>query len=996
MYRVYVLLYFLLLSGAGFAQEDRAILTGDVLDSAGRMVDNASISVTDVATGIVRTARTNGSGSYVLTGLLVGSYRAECSVASFRTVSVLPFLLAVGQERTINFRLIPASVDTKVEVTSLQPMLNTTSSVVGSVIEGTQIQNLPLNGRDWNSLSALVPGAINSGTGDQHSIRFAGHAQDDNNFRIDGVDATGILNQDQRGSMRLQISTEAIAEFRANSAAYTAETGGTNGGQVEVVSKSGSNDLHGSIFEFIRNDVFDARPFAATTRLPFHLNQFGGGIGGPVIKNKTFFFANFEGLRQTRAQPLNGLVPSPAYRAAVLATSPALQPILAEYPAGTVATGDPNVLQWFGSGRQIASENSGLARIDHQFSTKLNSFARYMIDDATSDQPLGGNGGFLQQTYYNDVRAQNLAIGLQQILSPLLVNDIRFGFNRIYNPIAYEHTGPYSVSVPSFTTLGNQSAKLFADSTFSFIDNATRLVGRHTVKAGVEIRRVQMNNTTSLTPTNSLAFTSEQAFTANKVAQATLNAALPVTGLRKTMYFGYVQDEVKLRPNLTVTAGLRYDFFNHFHEVNNKALVFDPSSCGTQGYCPSGSDFYFPRLNDLGPRLSVAWAPAAYHGRTVINAGVGRYFGEGQLGDLNAPTANIATRITLDQTNSPGLNYPVTPYVLGASSSIATPRGLERNRKDAAVDEWNLFVQQQLGGGAVFQLGYLGSKGDHLFTRTYINTVDPATRLRPFPLFGLTDYIASYANSNFHALQAELRRNFNRGLLLTANYQWSRSMDDGTVGGGEADYAQNVACQKCEKAVSDQDVTSVFTVSTVYELPFGRGRTHFSDTHGVASVLISGWKLSGIASVRTGLPIDVEMSRPQSALPDQNISSPQRPDRVPGVSLYLARRTPQGWFNPAAFATPPAGRWGNLSRNAVRGPGLWQIDPALTKDTKLSERVIFQFRAEAFNVLNRDQLGNPSGNLSSPLFGQITQPWNTGPIGTGTPRQLQFMGRFNF
>jgi hypothetical protein len=191
----------------------------------------------------------------------------------------------------------------------------------------------------------------------------------------------------------------------------------------------------------------------------------------------------------------------------------------------------------------------------------------------------------------------------------------------------------------------------------------------------------------------------------------------------------------------------------------------------------------------------------------VVNAGFGRYYGEGQLGDLNAPTANIGIRITLDQSNSPGLSYPVDPYVSEALSSVVTPRGLERNRKDAAINEWNLFIQQHLGGGTVFQLGYLGSKSDNLFTRTYINTVDPSTGQRPFPLFGLSDYIASYASSNFHALQAEVRRNFSRGLLFTANYQWSRSMDDGTVGGGETDYAQNVACQRCEKAVSSTGIS---------------------------------------------------------------------------------------------------------------------------------------------------------------------------------------------
>lgn len=271
------------------------------------------------------------------------------------------------------------------------------------------------------------------------------------------------------------------------------------------------------------------------------------------------------------------------------------------------------------------------------------------------------------------------------------MNDTRFGLNRIYNPIVVDNPVSYYVYVLEFTPLIYTQVDRFADSTFSGIDNATRQFGRHTVKAGIEIRRVQMNNTTSLEAENTLIYLNEQAFAASQVAQATLNAPLPVTGLRKTMDFGYVQDEIKVKLNLTITAGLRYDFFSNFHEVNNKALVFDPYSCGAQGYCAKGADFYFPRLNDLGPRLSIAWAPAAYHGNTVVNAGFGRYYGEGQLGDLNAPTANIATRITLDQSNSPGLSYPVTPYVSEALSSVVTPRGLERNRKDAAINEWISF-----------------------------------------------------------------------------------------------------------------------------------------------------------------------------------------------------------------------------------------------------------------------------------------------------------------
>ena len=304
------------------AQTDRAVLTGTIADTSGRAIPAATVTIESQSTGLRRTAITSEAGAYTLSALPVGFYSASINASGFQRLRVAPFELQVGQTRTLDLTLSVARVETTVEVVAEAPLAETNAAVTG-VIAGGQIRNLPVNGRSWASLMSLVPGGVDTGGNDQRSIRFAGRGLDDNNFRFDGVDATGIQNQAQRVATRLQISTEAIAEFRVSSALYSAESGGATGGQIEIVSKTGSNDFHGSIFEFLRNSYFDARSFDTRTSspAPFRLNQFGGSLGGPILKNRTFFFLAYEGLRQALGQPLTGVVPSAAYRSQVLAKS---------------------------------------------------------------------------------------------------------------------------------------------------------------------------------------------------------------------------------------------------------------------------------------------------------------------------------------------------------------------------------------------------------------------------------------------------------------------------------------------------------------------------------------------------------------------------------------------------------------------------------------------------------------------------------------------------
>ena len=419
-------------------------------------------------------------------------------------------------------------------------------------------------------------------------------------------------------------------------------------------------------------------------------------------------------------------------------------------------------------------------------------------------------------------------------------------------------------------------------------------------------------------------------------------AALPTGGARKTEFDLFFQDQYKIRPNITFSLGLRYDSFGAFSEVLGRSKNFDPLTC-PGGFCAPGGPFYNASHADIGPRFAVTWAPDSLGANTVFRGGYGLYFGEGQLGDLTAPLNNLTSRLLFSSA----------------------------------------------------QIGYIGNHGAHLPSRSYINLLNPATGTRPLPAFGQVDYQLSGNNANFSGLSAQINRQFSKGLLFGANYLWSHSINDGSTGGGEQDYPQNVACRICERASSDQDIRSSFTASVVYQ--FGSSHGHASTLRGVAGALGSGWQVSSIAAARTGLPLNVTITRSAASLPDGNSLSPQRPNLVPGILFIPAGgRTPQHWINAAAFTLPANGAFGNTPRNLLRGPGTWQIDGAVQKDLLHLDRLALSLRGEGFNLLNRAQYGLPATNVSAASFGQITTQINAGATGTATQRVFEFGLRASF
>jgi hypothetical protein len=986
----------------GVAQVDRAGLNGTVTDVSGRVLPHTQITAIHNATGLRRESLSSSSGTYDIPEMPVGAYTITFNHEGFKPLTFLSVQQVLGETRTLDATLNVSGGLERVLVSASSEQMDKTTDALGTSIGDVQAKQLPLNGRNWANLTSFQPSAVDTGGSNQRSIRFAGRGRDDDNFTYDGVDATNIINQPQQPYVRLSIPLDTIDEFRVDSMLSTAEAGATGGPQLAVTSPSGANQFHGNAFEFFRNNAFDALqpvPVTTTPQPPFHLNQFGASLGGPIIRDKTFFFIAYEGYRQNWGFPLLGYVPSAAFRAQVAADSPALLPILNAYPQGQTPTSNPNINEFTSDGRQVVFENSAMVRLDHRFSAATTAFVRFNFDRAVNTQPLASSGNYLLDSQQLTSAPVNGAIELLHIFSPTLVNEFKFGYNRgTADTYDINQSGiPYAVSVSGFTGLNNNRVSIGVGNSFSEIDNLTWIKGRHTLKAGVEIRRIQLNQ--GNTEAGTVTYASLTAFDKNQVSTATLNGALPINGLRKTQYYGYIQDEFKWRPNVTFNIGARYSFFNIFHEVQNRANPFDFATCGPQGFCGVGASFGRPNYGDIDPRLAFAWSPRK-SGQTVIRAGFGLYHEDGQLDDQNLPISNEVYAYSLSNKTIPNLSYPITPF-LSATTGIVSPRNDDRRRKDTYITQWGVSVKQALPADFVGTISYVASQGTYLLTLSEVNVVNPLTGVRPYPNFGMVSWRGNKDSSSYQGLAVSLKRSYSRGFLFSGNYTWSHEIDDGSNGSGDGDslVPQNVACPRCERASGFWDARSVFNANLVYQLPFGPGKL-FLNQPGLVNAIVGRWQFTSTLVARTGFPINVLVNRSASQTPDGNTNS-QRPNLVPGVSITPPGGSTVGqWLNPAAFVAPANGTWGNSPRDVARGPGVWQSDMGMGKEFPLTERVGLQFRTEVFNIFNHPQYGLPNATILVNNFGSITSTVNTttpvSPVGAGTPRQIQFALRAQF
>ncbi|MFB3826682.1 MAG: carboxypeptidase regulatory-like domain-containing protein [Bryobacteraceae bacterium] len=969
-----------------FGQVDRATLVGTVTDPSGAVIPGATVEITSADTGFHRDVQTGPAGNYTFAALPIGTYVVKVTQQGFRPVTHKDVRLQVGDSRTLDISMQIATDTTTISVEAQAITLDRESAAMGNVIGSTQVREMPLNGRHWASLMMLAPGAVNTGAGDMGSIRFSGRSNDDNNFMYDGVDASGVKDQTMEADLRLVVSADSIAEFRVNSSLYTAESGSGGGAQINLVSKGGTNEFHGGLFEFVRNDAFDARNPFDTSKQPFRLNQFGGNIGGPIIKNRTFFYANYEGLRQRLSQTMRADVPSAAFRAR--ATNPALQPLLAMYPIGNLRTSDADIDRYVADRSNSWTEDSGSLRIDHRFNDTNNLYARFSTDNGVVSTPVTAVEGDRENS---TLQPTHFVIQYQRIFTPTFINEVKAGINR--EPLTRFTLGPSkeTINVSGFVALNDNNKAIEAGTSYSLLDNVAITRGRHTLKFGGEIRRIHVNVADPLWANWSVTYPNRTAFLNNAVDSVSVGAGYPVQGTRKWMYMAFMQNDFKVTPELTVNLGLRYEFYGVNSEVRDRYRVFDAWECN--GFCPMGTPWYFPDRNNFDPRVGLAWAPKALKGKTVFRTGGGIYHGPGQVDDVNTALDNYVSNFSLTRNEAPGLSYPITPFLGLAREVGVTPRSLQRDRRDLYSANWGFSVQQELAAGFVTQVAYSASVGKKLFARLDINRLDPVTRTRRLPTFGRIDEKRQDGNSNFNALQISLHRRVSRGLNWGTEYMWSHSINDNSVGAGEGARPQNSDCRACDRGNSSQDVRHVFTSNWVYALPFGKGQKYLSS--GPAARIFGNWEMSGIWTMRSGRPLNITMSRSTNDLPDGNSRDP-RPNLVPGVSIYAADKGYDHWFNPAAFATPASRTWGNLGRHIARGPGAGQVDLSLQKVNHITEKKTITLRFEAFNLFNFTQAANPGTNWTSPAsFGLVSAGLNR-TIGSGTARQLQLALRFSF
>jgi hypothetical protein len=456
------------------AQTSNATLQGTITDTRGGAIPGVTVKLASPATGLQRSVVTNTAGVYYFNFLPAGTYVVTAELTGFRAVRREDTRLEIGQNLEVNLTLEVGRLEEVVTVESSAPPLDRTSPSIGTVIQADQLMRLPLAGRHWAGLMLLAPGAINTGDGTHLSTRFVGRARDDNNWTFDGVDVTGVKDPRQDSAARLIISSESIAEFRVSSALYSAEAGSGAGGQVQLISKTGTNRFRGTVFDYVRHDAFDARPFGSSgAPAPFRLNQFGVNFGGPLVKDKTFFFVNYEGLRQRQTQSFTRFVPSQAFRRSV---APALATLVAAYPAGTRGTSDPNIDEWNIDQKFTADEDAGLIRLDHRFDAVTSAFVRYNFDRANIASPT--DTGFTTAR----LRPSNVTLQVQRIMSPTVVNELKLGYNASLRNDVREGPVEQQVSVPGFVTLTGPQEVTENGRSFSLLEDFAVVRGRHNIK----------------------------------------------------------------------------------------------------------------------------------------------------------------------------------------------------------------------------------------------------------------------------------------------------------------------------------------------------------------------------------------------------------------------------------------------------------------------------------------------------------------------------------
>ncbi len=1056
------------LSAAMYAQSGSGTLQGTVVDPSGAVVPNARIHITSATTGVSRDVTSNNDGLYSAPNLSAGRYNVTASAPGFATKIQSGVVLTVGAVRDLEIPLALSATETTVTVESSSNQVNTADTSVQGVVDGKQTRDLPLNGRDWTTLATLntgvsqvltqFPGAatattrLSRGLGAQLTI--GGNRPQQNSYRLDGININDYANGGPGSVSGATLGVDAVQEFSVITSDAPAQYGRMSGGVVNSITRQGSNQLHGSVYDFVRNSVFDSRSYfdkPGQGEPSFRRNQFGATLGGPIFRDKTFFFFNYEGFRQAQGVTIRSTVLSPNARSGLvtctsgsgcnnglqqLKIDPVVPPYLSLFPLpNSGIKGNTGIYSFVTT--QQTNEDFSTLHLDHNFSQRDSLHGTLFYDTASQDSADQTN------TLYDEAVSRRTTVALEEvhIFSPSLSNSFRPGYNRsvaiapnlksVLNPAVNNPALAYypgrsvgQLIISGLTTVQGGSGAVginaYHFNAYQIYDDATYVHGRHTITFGGNVEYDQNNSSGGVLPNGEWNFGSINNFLTN--VPTFFEGGLPDTpvvphDLRQTIYAGYVQDSWKARNNLNVNLGVRYEMATNTTEIRGRlgALLTPTSSAAVPVHTFFDNN---PTTKNFEPRIGFSWDPFS-NGKTVLSAASGiydtlplNYTLQIQI-NSSAPSYQEG-RVTYSGTAGKGL-FPVTPFFATTPKLrvIYTPRNPPRSY----VIQSNVNLQQQLTTNTVFQIGYIGSHGVHqLFSTNDINNVAPlgqdpsgnyywpdlvkvtgAARaaLQLNPAVG-TESDTTYAGSSlYNSLQTSLSYSAPKGITGKIAYTWSHSIDDSSSQLSGASFGNSVSGLpafdlRLDRADSDFDIRHVFSANAVAPLPnLKRGGAYTS--------VLRGWSLNNIFTIRSGIPFTPSVGGdPLGLLGSQTFDFPDR--TVYGRSCTNGHNV--NYVDTSCFAFPKhytygAGlsgpRLGTSRRNTLDGPGLFFWTTGVMKDQAITERFRVQFQAQAFNVTNHTNFANPASTQTQFFNVNGVLSSTAGVLTSASPgRQLQF------
>ena len=1020
---------------AALGQSSTATLSGSVVDANGAVVPGAKVTVTNPATGLQREAVTDERGVFTVPLLPPSTYTISVEAQGFAPAEVKGVVLNVGDQRSLKVELKVGQLGATVDVKSDAPLINE-SPAVGTVVDRQFVENIPLNGRSFQPLISLAPGVVvtKASVGEQGQFSVNGQRASANYFTVDGASANyGViantsLSQTANGALPAfgatggtsgLVSVDAMQEFQIQTSTYAPEFGRTSGAQVSIATRSGTNEFRGTVFEYFRNDALDANDwFNNRNRLKkpaLRQNDFGGVFGGPLWKNRAFFFFSYEGLRLRLPQTQITIVPSTASRTAAVA---AIRPFLNAYPVPNGQTFANNTAEFIATYSDPSSLDAFSIRLDHKINDRVSVFGRYNNSPSkTSERGLRASNVSLSVISDTKFENQSLTLGSSQSLNSSIVNEVRGNFARSEGSNGFT-TDNFGGAVPltnsSFMPSGfsnENSLLLFQVSgvrgvfigknatniqrQFNLIDNLSVVKGPHQLKLGIDYRMLRPTN--GPREYRQTAFFSNVTNASNGTASSATVGALDKVELSVTNFSAYAQDVWKTNQRLTLTYGMRWDVNPALKGRGGKVLytLMDTKSFAAPAFAPAGTPLYETTYSNFAPRIGASFQLVQKPGReTVLRGGFGVFYDLGLGSVATAATsfpysrlnrfANVAFPLTPTQAAQPP--FSLTLPTSGGSLEIA-----DRNLKLPRTYQWNFAVEQSIGSHQTFTASYVGAAGRKLLRRSVFLT----------PTFLSVNLTDNGASSDYHAMQLQYQRRLSDGLQVLASYTWSHSID---IASNESFQVSSPLNPKLDRGSSDFDVRHAFNAGLTYDISAPKSGS-------LLRALLKDWSTDAIVTTRSATPIDLIGSQDTAG----GVLSLARPDLVPGVPLYIYDPSFAGGrrFNRAAFVAAPAGRQGTFGRNVMRGLPVFQVDMALRRQFNLTERVKLQLKAEAFNIFNHPNFGDPPSNfdgnfLPSALFGQSTsmlgRSLGTGGVSggfnplyqVGGPRSIQLAAKIQF